>query len=417
MQALLGLVLFPFIAWLFSEDRKNVNVRLVVGGILLQFLFAILLLYLPFLREVIASLGDVVLAIDKATKDGTQFLFGYLAGGDIPFKMKAGGGDTLLLAFQVLPIILVVSAISSVLYHFGILQRVVWGFSWLLKKFMRLDGPTGLAVSSSVFLGIIEAPLFVKPYLNKMPRSSLFTLMVASMATVAGTVMVLYASILEGMVENASGQILIASLMSAPAAVVIARLMIPGSSAHTPQTNDEILQKPQTESSFEALVNGTTDGLQMILNIVAMIIVLFSLVSLVNMGLGALIPGFDLTLEKLLGYLFWPFCWAMGIPIEDLSASAELMGVKIILNEFVSYSRMAQMEGLQEKTQLILTYAMCGFANLASLGILIGGLRPLMPDRKREVIDLSFRSLIAGILATLMTGSIMGIIATVLGTA
>jgi CNT family concentrative nucleoside transporter len=267
----------------------------------------------------------------------------------------------------------------------------------------------GLGVASNVFLGIVEAPLLVKPYLLSMSRSSLFIIMTAGMSTVAGTVMVLYASIISKAIPDSLGHILVASLVSTPAAILIGHLFVPGSDQDEAEGEVEI--KRSTESVMDALVKGTMEGIQLLLSIVAMIIVLFALVNLTNQILGFL-PGGEITLEYLVSFIFIPFVWLMGISPEEVKVAATLMSTKTVLNEFVSYQKLAGLVSgeLTEKSRLVMTYAMCGFANLASLGLIVGSMGTLAPERRGEIVSLSFKSLIAGTLATMMTGAIVQII-------
>ena len=314
-----------------------------------------------------------------------------------------------IIAFQVLPIIIFVSALSSLLHYWGIIQKCIQAFSFVLSRFLKIDGATSFGVASSVFFGIIEGPLLIKSFLNNFNRSSLFIIMTASMATVAGTVMVLYSSILSGVIPNAATQILTASIMSAPAAIMFAELIIP---YRAPETSDGRVPdaKSQSESAIEAIINGTSEGVVMVLHITGVLIVIFALISLVNMGLFS-ITGIDgLSIEKIVGYLFAPFCWLMGIESSEVLQAGELMGTKFIANEFVSYTKLAALTGMSSKSKLILTYAMCGFANLGSLGILVGGLGQIMPEKKAMIGKLVTKSLFVGTLATMFSGLVIGIV-------
>lgn len=405
LQAALGLVIFPVIAFMLSENKKKVSLKLIGAAIAMQFVLGLLFLHLPFIRNIAFGFNKIVLALDQASKDGASFIFGYIGGGPTPFEL-VNPANNFVLAFQVLPIIVVVSALSAVLFHFGILQMIIGAFAWVLRKTLKTDGATGVGVASSVFLGIIESPLLIKPYLKDLPRSSLFTLITAGMATVAGTVMVLYSSILNPIVPNAAAQILIASFMSAPAAIMMAQIMIPSDPGRESEPTPMI---SETKSAFEAIINGTNEGIQMVIGITGVLLVLFAFISLINMGLGLIPTEQTITIQQIVGYLFIPFVWLMGIDPSELINAGQLMGVKLMLNEFVAYTQMGGLLSL-DKNKLIMTYAMCGFANFGSLGILIGGLGAIMPERKDEVVALALRSLVAGTLATMMTGSIIGII-------
>lgn len=405
LQTSLGLITFIFLAFLLSENKKAIPWKLVVSAVLLQFVLGLVMLNLPILRDGLFIFNKIVLALDQATKDGASFVFGYIGGGNTPFEMK-NPANNFIIAFQILPIIIVVSALSALLFHWGILQKIIGLFSLLLRKTLKIDGATGMGVASSIFLGIIESPLFIKPYLEKLSRSGLFTLITAGMATVAGTVMVLYSNILSASVPNAAAQILVASIMSAPAAIMFAQILIPGNEEVELENYDLPVN---TKSAFEAIINGTNEGIQMVIGITGVLLVLFAFISLLNMGLGLLPFEKAITIQQLAGYIFIPFVWLMGIDSSEIMNAAQLMGIKLMLNEFVAYTQLGNLI-VNEKSKLIMTYAMCGFANFGSLGILVGGLGTLMPSRKNEVVSLSLKSILAGTMATMFTGTIIGII-------
>lgn len=394
---------------MLSENRKKINWKLVGAALALQLVIALVLLKFPIANTMLSKLNGLVLVLDEATKFGAQYVLGYLAGGQTPYELT-NPASNFIIATQILPIILTISAVVGVLYHYGIIQRVVWLISKVLQKSLGIDGPTGLGVASSIFLGIIEAPIFVKPYLKTMSRSGFFTLISAAMATVAGTVLVLYATVLEGVVETPIVHLLTASFMSAPAAILFAKMLIPSDGQELQSAVDsKDFFKGNTDSVFEAIINGTTEGMQMIVNIIGVLIVIFSLVALINIGIAA-VPGMDgMKLESLAAYLFYPFTWLMGIPWAEVAKASELMAVKTILNEFVAYSQMRSVE-LTASSKMILTYAMCGFANFGSLGILIGGLVPIVPERKKEILDLGIKAMLAGTLATMTTGAIVNLL-------
>jgi len=288
---------------------------------------------------------------------------------------------------------------------------VVKAFSWALQKTMGLGGAEGLGVSANIFIGMVESPLFIRPYLNEMSRSEIFTLMTSGMATIAGTVMVLYASILGNIIPGIMGHILTASIISVPAAVMISKIMVPETGR---QTSGELTSPEVSLSAMDAITKGTLQGIQLLINIIAMLIVLVALVHLVNIIL-SLLPEFGdqpVTLQRLLGLMMAPVVWLMGVPWEEAPVAGALMGTKTILNEFLAYldmSRLAQ-GALSQKSLVIMTYAMCGFANPGSLGIMIGGMGTMAPERREEIVSLGFRSIVAGTLATCMTGAVVGIL-------
>jgi CNT family concentrative nucleoside transporter len=337
-------------------------------------------------------------------------VFGYLGGGTLPFAEKFPGAS-FILAFRALPLVLLISALSSLLFYWNILPVVVTALSWALRKTMGLGGAEGLGVSANIFIGMVESPLFIRPYLNDLTRSEIFTLMTSGMATIAGTVMVLYASILSKVIPNIMGHILTASIISVPAAIMISKIMVPETGR---LTSGELTSPEESLSAMDAITKGTMQGIQLLINIVAMLIVLVALVHLVNIILG-LLPEFGnrpVTLQRLLGLVMAPVAWLMGVPWKEAPVAGALMGTKTILNELLAYldmSRLAQ-GSLSHKSLIVMTYAMCGFANPGSLGIMIGGMGTMAPERRDEIVSLGFRSVVAGTLATCMTGAVVGIL-------
>ncbi|VAX30911.1 Nucleoside permease NupC [hydrothermal vent metagenome] len=413
IQSFAGLFVLAMIAWGLSENRKAVSWRIALYGILVQLVLAAIMLKVPLFKEFFLVLNRLVSSLEEASRAGTSFVFGYLGGGALPFDEKSPGAS-FILALQALPLVLVVSALSSLLFFWRILPVVVKAFSRVLEKTLNIGGALGLATASNIFIGMVESPLVIKPYLREMSRSELFSVMVCGMATIAGTVMVLYASILRGVIPDAMGHILIASLISAPAAITVSRLMIPETGK---QTAGKLMPPQAATGSMDAITRGTLDGLELLLNIVAMLIVLVALVHLANLTLTLLpdIGGSPVTLQRLLGYVMAPIVWLMGIPWAEASTAGALMGTKTILNEFIAYVDLANLpEGaLSPRSRLIMTYALCGFANFGSLGIMIGGLGSIVPERKDEVVALGMRAIVGGTLATSMTGAIVGLFYTV----
>ncbi len=409
-QSLLGLLLFPLLAWAMSEEKSRVSLRLVAVGIGIQLILGLILLRFALLKEFFLLLNSVVLALEKATRAGTSFVFGYLGGGDPPFDISHPEAN-FILAFQSLPLVLLTSALSALLFYWRILPVVVQGFSKALEKSMKLGGAEGLGVSVNIFLGMVEAPLFIRPYLERMSRSELFTLMSSGMATIAGTVMVLYATILQGVIPDITGHILTASIISAPAAVTIAKIMVPQTE---PATSGELVAPEKASSAMDALTKGTTQGVGLLLNIVAMLVVLVALVSLINQFLALFPPvaGELLSLERILGGIMAPLVWCMGIPWSEALTAGSLMGIKTVLNEFIAYIQLSKLEpgALSEQSLLIMTYGLCGFANPGSLGILIGGLGTMAPSRQEEIVALGIRAVVAGTLAACMTGAVVGLL-------
>lgn len=402
LQPLLGLGVFILFAWLISEQRRRFPVRLVIIGLALQLLLAILLFNVPLFQSLFLVLNKMVLALENATTAGTGMVFGYLGGGTLPFAEPFPGG-AYILAFRGLPLVLLISALSSLLFYWRVLPRIVQGCSWLLQKSLGIGGAEGLGVAANVFVGMVESPLIIRPYIQRMTRSELFTLMSCGMATIAGTMMVLYASILSPVLPDIMGHILIASLISAPASVVIAKIMIPESEK---STHGALLPDSNIRSSMDAITQGTVQGVQLLINIVAMMIVMVALIALVNILLGVFFAG--VTLQGLLGLALAPVTWLLGVPWHEAPAAGALFGTKTLINEFVAYLNMAQLpEGtLSRRSLYIMSYALCGFANPGSLGIMIGGMGAMAPERRHEIVSLGLKALLAGTLATSMTAAI-----------
>lgn len=406
-----GLVAFAAIAWALSENRRGASLRVAAAGIGLQLLLAALLLYLPGSRAVFSAVNDGVLALSAATKAGTSFVFGYLGGGELPFDEKFPGGS-FILAFQALPLILVVSALTALLTYWRVLPLIVRGFAFILQKTLRVGGAVGLGTAANIFVGMVEAPLFIRPYMARLSRSELFVVMAGGMATIAGTVLVVYGFILGQTVPDAAGHLLMASIISAPAAVTVALLMVPDDGSSTAA---DFTPHPEADGFMDAVTKGTMAGLTLLLNVTAMLVVLVALVHLTNTILGGvtgLIGLEPLTLQQILGWAMAPVCWLMGIPWAEAVTAGSLMGTKTVLNEFLAYVALTQLppDALSDRSELIMTYALCGFANLGSLGIMIGGLATIVPERRGEIVALGGKSLIAGTLATCMTGAVVGVL-------
>ena len=409
IQSMVGLVVICLLAVLLSDNRKKISIRLVMSALGLQLILGLVLLKFQVVRDGFLALNHLVLVLDKATTDGTAMVFGYLGGAPLPFP-ESYPGAAFVLAFKSLPIVLVMSALSAVLFHFGIIPAVVRLFSAVLGKTLRTGGAEGIGISANIFVGMVEAPLLVKPYLARMTRSEIFTLMTCGMATIAGTVMVLYASILTPVIPGILGHILTASIISAPAGVLIAKIMVPETEDVTAGTSVDDLGY---RGAMDAVAQGTAQGANLLIHIVAMIVVLVALVSLVNMGLGLFPPlkGAPLTLQRMLGWIMAPVSFLMGIPWSESLTAGSLMGTKTILNEFIAYLDLARLpaEALSQRSRIIISYAMCGFANPGSLGIMIGGMGAMVPERRNDIVALGFRSVVAGTLATCMTGAVAGI--------
>jgi CNT family concentrative nucleoside transporter len=408
MRGLLGIAALLAIAWALSEDRRRIPWRTVVAGVALQWALALLLIFLPPAAAVIVLLNDGATALQNATQAGTSFVFGYLGGPPLPFA-EAHPGASFILAFQALPLVLTISALASLLFHWGVLQRITAAFAWLLRRAMGIGGALALGAAVHVFVGMIEAPLLVRPYLARMQRGELFALMTCGMAGVAGTVMVIYASFLAPLVPNALGNILIASVISTPAGLAVAALLVPFGPAEAAEERLVIVDPPV--SALDALVKGTIDGIPVLVGIVAVLLVAVAFVALINAALGEL-PG-ALTLQRIFSWPFRPVMWLIGLSWDEAGTAAVLMGTKTVLNEFVAYLNFSALppDTFAPRSRLIVTYALCGFANFGSLGIVIGGLGAMVPERRHEVVALGLRSILSGTLATCMSGAVAGLLA------
>lgn len=411
LQAALGLIVFVALAMPFSSNWRRVSWRLVGVAVALQFVICILLLKVPFVSDGLAQVNRAVSSLAEATRAGTSFVYGYLGGGSTPFTVSNPGAITTF-AFQVLPLVIVMSALSAVLWCWRVLPIVVRAINAVFERALGTRGPAGLAATANVFLGQVEAPLLVRPYLGAMTRYELLVLMTAGMATIAGSVMVIYAAMLGQQFQDILGHLITKSLMSVPAAILFAHVMLP-------DDRDSTLEKATPpriyEGTMDAITRGTADGLNIYLSILAILIVLIAFVALLNGALGLLpdVAGGALTLERVAGWAFAPLAWLMGIPWSEALVSGSLIGVKTVLNEFIAYIQLADVppEALSDRSRLITVYAVCGFANFSSIGIQVSGIGAMAPERKRDLADLAVRALIAATLASCMTGAIVGIVA------
>jgi len=413
MTAPLGILLICVVAWVLSEDRSALPPRRwMVGALALQFVLAILILRVPVIWDALGLANLAVIAVERATLQGSSYMFGYIGGAELPFYIKDGAQAPVIIAFQILPLVIVFSALSAMLWHWGVLRAIVQGLSWALQKSLSVSGVVGLMGGANLFLGVVEAPLAVRAYFEKVSRAELFSMMVLTMSTISGAILVLYAQTLSSVIDNAVGHMISASLISLPAALLLARLMVP------PQTEDVPTQADDTslryDSTMDAIVTGTMDGMKLFLSVIAIIIVVFALVALADSVLAFLpeIAGEAVTIRRLFGWLFAPIMWLMGVPWGEAGLAGQLMGTKAILNEYVAYLEFAALpqEALTGRAKLITIYALCGFANLASIGLLISTISALAPGRKTELTDLGFKSWIAGNGASLMTGAVAGLV-------
>ncbi|WP_339823495.1 nucleoside transporter C-terminal domain-containing protein [uncultured Parasphingorhabdus sp.] len=411
-QGLIGLTLILLFVWAISESRKDrPSWKWIGGALLLQFTIALVIVRVPFVWEIIGLANQGVMAIEKASLVGSSYMFGYAGGAELPFVLKEGAQPPLIIAFQILPLVIVFSALSALLWHWGVLAWIVRGLSWALRKTMGVSGVVGLSGGANIFLGVVESPLVLRAYFEKMSRGELFMVMVLPMATISGAILILYASTLSQAVPNAVGHMISASLISLPAAILVARLMVPGNGKT--ETSDK---QPglKYDGSIDALVRGTMEGVQVFLAVIGIILVVFALVALVDQILTILpyVDGQAVTIKRAFGWLFAPLMWTLGVPWDQAPAAGALMGTKTILNEYVAYLDLAAIpEGtFDPRSQLIVVYALCGFANLASVGLLVSTIGTLAPSRRAEVAGLGVKSWVAGNCATAMTGAVIGLV-------
>ena len=419
LQALFGLMVFIGIAVLFSEQRRMLNWQLLAAGLGLQFLVAFVMFRFELLQELLNALNRVVIAIADATETGSLFLFGYLGGdpSNVAYPFSIDNPEaTVILAFRILPLILIFTVLSAILWHFRILPLIVRGFSVVLRRAMGVSGAVGFSAAANIFIGMVESPALIRPYIKGLTRSELFVVMSCGMATIAGTVMVLYSVILGEVIDNALGHILTASVISAPAAIMLALIMVPAAPKDSAKIagGDAVDISTDYHNVMDAIVRGTSDGLKLMVNVGAMLLVFIALVALFNSAL-LLVPyssNDPFTLQTILGWMFAPLVWLMGIPWQEAQLAGTLMGIKTALNELLAFLALVDMpaESLSDKSTIIMTYALCGFANFGSLGIMIAGLTGMCSERTREIVALAPKSLISGTLATCMTGTIAGLL-------
>ena len=416
LQSLLGLPLLCALAWACGGFRRGVRLRIILAGLLGQVAVAAVMLHLPPVRAAFALAGDAVEALARATRAGTSLVFGYLGGAPLPFA-ETTPGASFILFFQALPLVLLVGALSAVLFHWGVLPAVVRVLALGLRRLFGLSGACNLAVAANVFVGMVEAPLLIRPWLAGLSRAELFVAMVAGLATISGNMLVVYATMIAPVVPDAAGQLLTASLVSAPAAILAALLMRPEApgAATGPPTGPAAGPAagggppPPHDSTMDAVVRGTEEGLWLLLGIMAALIVFVALVALAN---GVLEPLAGTTLQALAGWVFWPLAWMMGVPAEECATVARSLGVKVVVNEFVSYLELAASggAGLAARSRLILTYALCGFTNFASVGIMVTGMAAMCPERRAEIVRLGLPALVAASIACCMTGATVGLL-------
>lgn len=397
LQVLIGAFVMICIVLPFSNNIKEIKVKNIFYAVIVMFAFGFLLLS-NFVRGFFQVISDAVAKLSSATAEGTSFLFGQLFA-DYPYAF----------ALNVLPLIIVMSCISALLWHWRILPLMIKGISYICEKLFNLGGPVSFGAAANVFVGQVEAPLFVRPYLSNMSKKELLILMTAGMATVSGSVMIALAGQLENQFQgiNVVQHFLTASILSIPAAIMYAEIMYP-SDELTPSIKNKEDEKIY-EGSMDAITKGTKDGLNIAVNVAAILIAILALVSIVDGFLGLIIK--DLSLQAILGYIFAPICWLMGIPWDEAIKAAELLGIKLATNEFVAYIQFSSMdqEIFSDRSKIIVLYSLCGFANFSSVGILVSGIGSMAPEKRIDLIQVSGKALLGATLASCFSGLVAGL--------
>jgi CNT family concentrative nucleoside transporter len=411
-QSLLGIAIFTGLIFSLSESKNKIPLRTILIGIGLQFAFALMLLKIPIIQDIFAILNAGISLLQKVTEKAAIFMFGYLAGGEPPFAALEGRSD-FIVAFRVLPLVIVISAFSSILVYLRVLPIIIRAISLFLSKTMRLSAPLAFGAGASLFLGTIETPLIIRPYLEKMSRGDLLALLCCSMSTISGAVLALYSSVLAQVLPNPTEHLVTASVISIPAALMLSAIMIPRTTPLDKQETSIRLGFESSRSVMDALIKGTQDGVTMVISIIAIIMVMFSLIYLVDELLLCIPLSWGISpIADIMSYLFAPFMWLVGISWEHSFSAARLMGTKVVLNEFVAFLELAkQTNSFSAHEKTILTYVFCNFANFASLGIIVGGLSSILPTRRQELITLGWKSLIIGNVASMMTACVVAILA------
>ncbi len=398
---LTGVIFFLGVGWLLSNNRRAINWGTIAWGMGLQILFAVLVLKTSAGQQVFVWLNDVIIKLLSYQYEGGKMIFGALA---IPHGEPGHMG--FFFAFQILPTIIFFSALTALLYYLGILQKIVYGFAWVMKKTLKISGAESLSASANIFIGQTEAPLLVKPYVKDMTQSELMCVMTGGMATVAGGVLAAYIGLLKGYFPNIAGHLLAASIMAAPAGVVMAKLIIPETQVPKTAGSLKMKYKDPNHNVLEAVATGTTMGLTLALNVGAMLIAFMALIALANGLVGWLfsLGGIQgMSLSVIFGYAFAPIAWLLGVPSNEIVEAGRLLGEKTVLNEFVAYLNFAEIMknpgAMSVKTGLILSYALCGFANFLSIGIQIAGIGGIAPSRRKDIAALGLRAMIAGFMA------------------
>ena len=409
IQSLIGIVALILIAIPFSESIQKIKVKFIIYALLIQTSLAFILLEIPFISSFFDVMSMAVESLRLSAIEGSSFVFGYLGGGEAPFEVS-NNQNLPIFAFTFLPMLIFLSALSALLWHWKILPFLIKLLAKLFEKPLDAKGPIGLAATANIFLGQLEAPLLIKPYLNKMNQRDLLIIMTVGMSTIAGSVMVLYITWLDDKFTGVIGHFLTASILSVPAAIMFSNILIPSAQTELKTAKEDL---KMYESSMDAISVGTKDGLNMFLSVIASLIVFLSLVALADFILGIFpnVYGEPISLQRIAAFIFAPIAWLMGIPFAEIIPAGNLLGTKTIFNELIAFNDLRDLDKnvLSERSQLIMLYGICGFANISSVGILLGGLSAICPDIRGTLLKIAFRSLFAATLASCLTGTVVSL--------
>ena len=409
IQSLIGIVALILIALPFSESIREIKVKFIIYALLIQTSLAFILLEIPFISSFFDVMSIAVESLRLSAIEGSSFVFGYLGGGEAPFEVS-NNQNLPIFAFTFLPMLIFLSALSALLWHWKILPFLIKLLAKLFEKPLDAKGPIGLAATANIFLGQLEAPLLIKPYLNKMNQRDLLIIMTVGMSTIAGSVMVLYITWLDDKFTGVIGHFLTASILSVPAAIMFSNILIPSAQTELKTAKEDL---KMYESSMDAISVGTKDGLNMFLSVIASLIVFLSLVALADFILGIFpnVYGEPISLQRIAAFIFAPIAWLMGIPFAEIIPAGNLLGTKTIFNELIAFNDLRDLDTniLSERSQLIMLYGICGFANISSVGILLGGLSAICPDIRGTLLKIAFRALFAATLASCLTGTVVSL--------
>ena len=409
IQSLIGIAALILIAIPFSESIQKIKVKFIIYALLIQTSLAFILLEIPSISSFFDVMSMAVESLRLSAIEGSSFVFGYLGGGDAPFEVS-NNQNLPIFAFTFLPMLIFLSALSALLWHWKILPFLIKLLAKLFEKPLDAKGPIGLAATANIFLGQLEAPLLIKPYLNKMNQRDLLIIMTVGMSTIAGSVMVLYITWLDDKFTGVIGHFLTASILSVPAAIMFSNILIPSAQTELKTAKEDL---KMYESSMDAISVGTKDGLNMFLSVIASLIVFLSLVALADFILGIFpnVYGEPISLQRIAAFIFAPIAWLMGIPFAEIIPAGNLLGTKTIFNELIAFNDLRDLDTnvLSERSQLIMLYGICGFANISSVGILLGGLSAICPDIRGTLLKIAFRALFAATLASCLTGTVVSL--------